>query len=203
MNKVGRIVCLGIVALCMSFLANIQYVAAYTEEQLPEEPRMPDSPKGQEPPKEQAKEPEEETKEFTCAKVLFPSWAQNAKTVKSKGFIIELRECKLTEQGTACSFSVANCSSKDSWLYLDKSSYLSDGSGGNYGSRVRTFGGKSGGGDDFVKAFLPSGVKENASLVFEKTGKSARKFEVGLVMTGGAWAGDIIKALFHNVRLTE
>ncbi len=194
---------IAVLAICLALVMNIRFSEAYTEEQLPEAPRVPEEVKSPRKEDMQEKGQGEGTKEITCIKSLLPSWIQNAETVKIKGFIIELKECRSGEQGTLCTFSVTNCSRKDAWLYLDSSSYLSDDKGGSYAPQTREFGANSAGGDDFVKAFLPSGVRENARVVFGKVPKDAKKLDVGIIMTGGAWAGDIVKALFHDVKPTE
>ncbi len=184
-------------ALCLAFTVNFRPATSYGVEQLPAESGVPETPKVQE------KDSSGDPKGLPCLKALLPSWMQNSKTVKSKGFIIELKECKSLERGVVCAFTVSNCNSRDAWLYLDKSCYMSDDSGGHYEAGTRNFGGKSAGEGGFVGALLPSGVTEAASLVFGKVSKDAKKFDVGVVMTGGAWAGDVVKALFSNIKLAE
>ncbi|HEX8947626.1 MAG TPA: hypothetical protein VF790_01620 [Dissulfurispiraceae bacterium] len=138
---------------------------------------------------------------LSCARMLLPSWLETPGVVKSKKFVLQLKICRVLERSTACSFTVMNCSGKDAWLYLDKSSYLSDDAGTNYALRKREIGGSSAEGDGFVKTFLQAGNIEDGILVFDRVARSATKLSIGVAMTGGEWAGDSVKALFRNVPL--
>lgn len=138
-----------------------------------------------------------------CVRALLPSWIKTEKFIKSKGFIFDMKECRISGNGTVCTFSVINCSGRDAWLYLDKTSYMSDDTGGNYELQTKEFGGKTAAKEELVKAFIQSGDKEDGSLVFEKVSNDAEKLNIGIVVTGGAWAGNTVKALFRNIPLTH
>ena len=138
---------------------------------------------------------------LSCVRMLFPTWLNIPNIVKSKKFVLELKVCRVLEQSTVCNFTVTNCSGRDAWLYLDKSSYLSDDAGINYGLRKREIGGSSAEDDGLVKTFLQAGSMEDGILVFDRVARSAKKLSIGVAMTGGAWAGDPVKALFRNVPL--
>ena len=121
--------------------------------------------------------------------------------VESKGFIFELKGCRLAGREVVCGFSVTNNGSNEVRVYLEPASNMYDDLGNSYGLNKRELGGtNSVWHGDYVYSDLVPRTPGDGSLVFGPVAKDAKQVNLGIEISDRA-SKDNAKAVFRNLPL--
>lgn len=133
--------------------------------------------------------------------VTKPAPVKGKQVVESKGFIFELKGCRLAGREVVCGFSVTNNGSNEVRVYLEPASNMYDDLGNSYGLNKREFGGTSSSWyGDYVYSDLVPGSPADGSLVFGPVAKDAKQVNLGIEISDRA-SKDNAKAVFRNLPL--
>ena len=132
--------------------------------------------------------------------VVTAQGAKGKRTFESKGFVLCLTSCRISDKEVRCSFTITNTYKKERMAALESDSYLYD-DAGNFHKPYRLFLGGSGGPVTFTatrfRSTLIPNVPENGALIFKDVQRQTKYVTVGIVMSDG------IKAVFRNIPITK
>ena len=127
--------------------------------------------------------------------------ARGKQVAESKGFVFELKGCRLAGREVVCGFSVTNNGSNEVRVYLEPACNMYDDLGNSFGLNKRELGAtNSAWHGDYVYSDLVPGSPVDGGLVFGPVARDSKQVNLGIEISDRA-SKDNAKAVFRNLPL--